>query len=117
MWCPHICFPLPLYHFLALSQVSTNLEDFEQTPPHAMYEACARVAAECGAGVCGCELIGLVPKRALLMAAEYYAQRDKLLVVEESQQIKLAANRLVRALSQSGACAKVVNLRLRETPK
>ncbi len=52
-----------------LAQVSMNLTDFEQTPVHAVFHAVAREAAKHGARIAGSEIIGLIPKRALELAA------------------------------------------------
>ncbi len=55
-----------------LAQVSINLTDFEQTPMHRVFEAVRTEAARYGAGIAGSEIVGLIPKRALEMAAEFY---------------------------------------------
>jgi len=52
-----------------LAQVSMNLTDFETTPVHVVFEAVKREAAHHGAGIAGSELIGLIPRKALEMAA------------------------------------------------
>jgi glutamate formiminotransferase len=52
-----------------LVQVSMNLTDFEQTPLHVVYEEVRRLAAEQGVEIEESELIGLMPRRALEMAA------------------------------------------------
>ena len=55
-------------------QVSTNLTDFERTPPHATFEAIREEAGKLGAEVAGTELIGLIPRKALAGApAEFRA--------------------------------------------
>jgi glutamate formiminotransferase len=50
------------------AQVSMNLIDFEVTPPHVVWEAIARIAAELGVQVATSELIGLIPESALRAA-------------------------------------------------
>ena len=42
----------------------------------------------------GSEIVGLVPRQALLMAADHYIAAEGLLIVDERQKIRLAANRL-----------------------
>jgi glutamate formiminotransferase / formiminotetrahydrofolate cyclodeaminase len=54
------------------SQVSTNLTDFRVTAPHAVYEACVRLAAEAGGRVTGSEIVGLVPLEALTAAGRHF---------------------------------------------
>lgn len=55
-----------------VAQVSMNLTDFETTPVHKVFDAVAAEARERGVRVLGSELIGLIPKRALEMAANHY---------------------------------------------
>ena len=54
------------------TQVSMNLTDFRQTPVHVVYEEVCRQAADAGVKVAGSEIIGLIPRAALEMAAEHY---------------------------------------------
>jgi glutamate formiminotransferase len=57
-----------------LAQVSMNLTDFEQTPVHRVFEAVKREAERYGVSIVGSEIVGLIPRRALEAAAEYYLQ-------------------------------------------
>jgi glutamate formiminotransferase / formiminotetrahydrofolate cyclodeaminase len=57
-----------------LAQVSMNLTDFEQTAVHRVFEAVKREAERYGVSIAGSEIIGLMPRRALEAAAEYYLQ-------------------------------------------
>lgn len=77
-----------------MAQVSMNLDDFHVTPPHVAFEACAEVARSLKVGLAGSEIVGLVPRDALLMAAEHYIAKEHLLVVEERQKVRLAVDRL-----------------------
>jgi glutamate formiminotransferase / formiminotetrahydrofolate cyclodeaminase len=54
------------------AQVSINLTDFEQTSMHLVYETVRREAERYGVPVVGSEIVGLIPKKALEMAAEYF---------------------------------------------
>lgn len=49
-------------------QVSMNLTDFEQTPPHVVYAEVSRLAAVHGVEIAGSELIGLMPRKAIEIA-------------------------------------------------
>src|ERR1700740_980672 len=60
-----------------LAQVSINLTDFEQTPMHRVYEMVRREAARYGVVPVGSEIVGLVPKKAIEMAADYFLQVEK----------------------------------------
>jgi glutamate formiminotransferase len=52
-----------------LVQVSMNLTDFETTPPHVVYAEVLRLAASRGVEIAESEVVGLMPRRALEMAA------------------------------------------------
>jgi glutamate formiminotransferase len=58
------------------AQVSMNLIDFAQTPPHRAIELIRREAARYGVGVRSSELVGLIPEDALIEAARWYLQLD-----------------------------------------
>ena len=55
-----------------VAQVSTNLTDINQTPVHIAFEAIRDSARERGMRVTGSELVGMIPKRCLLEAGQYY---------------------------------------------
>jgi len=57
-----------------LAQVSMNLTDFEQTPIHRVFEAVKREAARYGVAPVSSEIVGLIPKKALEAAAEWFLQ-------------------------------------------
>lgn len=57
-----------------LVQVSMNLTDFRRTPVHRVVEMIRREAARYGVNVVSSEIVGLIPRQALLEAAEYYLQ-------------------------------------------
>ena len=54
------------------AQVSMNLTDFEETPIHRVFEAVRSEAERNGVSVASSEIVGLVPKKALEMAAEWF---------------------------------------------
>ena len=57
-----------------LAQVSMNLTDFEQTPIHRVFELVKREAARYGVIPMSSEIVGLIPKKALEQAAEWFLQ-------------------------------------------
>src|SRR6266852_2906187 len=59
-----------------LAQVSINLTDFEQTPMHRVYAMVKREAERYGVMPVGSEIVGLVPKKAIEMAADYFLQLE-----------------------------------------
>jgi glutamate formiminotransferase / formiminotetrahydrofolate cyclodeaminase len=76
-----------------LAQVSINLTDFEQTPMHSVYEMVKREAQRYGVMPVGSEIVGLIPKKAIEMAADYFLQ------VENFSPQQVFENRLEAALS------------------
>jgi glutamate formiminotransferase / formiminotetrahydrofolate cyclodeaminase len=57
-----------------MAQVSMNLTDFEQTPVHRVFEYVKREAARYGVVPVASEIVGLIPKKALEQAAEWFLQ-------------------------------------------
>ena len=76
-----------------LAQVSINLTDFEQTPMHRVYEMVKREAARYGAMPVGSEIVGLIPKKAIEMAVDYFLQ------LENFSPSQVFENKLEAALS------------------
>ena len=76
-----------------LAQVSINLTDYEQTPMHRVYEMVKREAERYGAMPVGSEIVGLVPKKAIEMAADYFLQ------LENFSPAQVFENKLAAALS------------------
>ncbi|HXW56620.1 MAG TPA: glutamate formimidoyltransferase [Candidatus Cybelea sp.] len=59
-----------------LAQVSINLTDFEQTPMHRVFEMVKREAERYGAAIVGSEIVGLIPKKAIELTADFYLQLE-----------------------------------------
>jgi glutamate formiminotransferase / formiminotetrahydrofolate cyclodeaminase len=57
-----------------MAQVSMNLTDFEQTPIHRAFEMVKREAKRYGVAPVSSEIVGLIPKKALESAAEWFLQ-------------------------------------------
>jgi glutamate formiminotransferase/formiminotetrahydrofolate cyclodeaminase len=54
------------------AQISMNLTDLDVTPLHVAFDTCDERARERGLRITGSELVGLVPKSALLAAGRHY---------------------------------------------
>ena len=80
-----------------LAQVSINLTDFEQTPMHRVFEMVKREAERDGAAIVGSEIVGLIPKRAMELSAEFYLQLENL------SPAQVLENRMEAALGGAGA--------------
>jgi glutamate formiminotransferase/formiminotetrahydrofolate cyclodeaminase len=76
-----------------LAQVSMNLTDFEQTPVHRVFEMVKREAARYGVTPVSSEIVGLIPKKALEQAAEWFLQ------VENFDSSLILENRLAAVMS------------------
>lgn len=59
-----------------MAQVSINLTNYKVTPPHIAFEECKKEAEKLGLRVTGSELVGLIPKEAMLMAGRYYLEKQ-----------------------------------------
>ncbi len=60
-----------------IAQVSTNLLDFERTGMHQAFEAVKSKAGELGCNAVAGEVIGMVPRKALLDAGRFYSHASK----------------------------------------
>ena len=79
-----------------LAQVSINLTDFEQTPMHVVFEAVRREAERYGVAVAGSEIVGLIPRKAIELSAEYFLRYENFrpeLVLEKRIAEALSARR------------------------
>lgn len=76
-----------------VAQVSINMTDYEQTPLHRVFEMVRSEAARYGASIIGSEIVGLVPKRAIEMTADFY------LKFENFSPAQVFENRLAAALA------------------
>jgi glutamate formiminotransferase / formiminotetrahydrofolate cyclodeaminase len=76
-----------------LAQVSMNLTDFEQTPIALVFEFVKREAARYGVMPLSSEIVGLIPKKALEQAAEWFLQ------VENFDSSLILENRLAAVMS------------------
>ena len=86
-----------------LAQVSINLTDFEQTPMHLVFETVRREAERYGVPVVGSEIVGLIPRKAVEMAAEYFLRYENFrpeLVLE---------NRIAEAVASRGGLPEFLN--------
>lgn len=76
------------------AQVSMNITDITKTGIHEAFEAVKTAAASKNVTVNGMEIIGLVPKAAILAAGRYYSDMENKEINEEQELIYLAINRL-----------------------
>jgi len=72
-----------------ITQASMNLQNYKATPPHVAFEEVKRQAGKFGVCVTGSEVVGLIPKEALLAAGRFYAGK-----LSEKQLIAVAVETL-----------------------
>jgi len=60
-----------------IAQVSMNITDMNTTPLHIAFDEVTRAAAARGIRVTGTEIVGLVPKRALVDAGKYFLHKQQ----------------------------------------
>ena len=74
-----------------IAQVSMNITNMTDTPLHVAFDEVNRAAAARGIRVTGTEIVGLIPKRALIEAGKYYLRlQQRSLGIPESAIIKIA---------------------------
>ncbi len=73
------------------AQVSINLTNYKVTPLHEVFDAACEEAAKLGLRVTGSELVGLIPREALLAAGDHYlAKQGKTNGVPEKERVHTA---------------------------
>ncbi|KAM6958118.1 formimidoyltransferase-cyclodeaminase [Tautogolabrus adspersus] len=77
-----------------IAQVSTNILDHELTPLHRVYQEVCRDAQELKLPVVGSQIVGLIPLKALLDAADVFIASEGLFIVEEEHKVRLVISKL-----------------------
>ena len=78
-----------------VAQISVNFTNYKVTPIHAVFDEAVRLAVKLGLRVTGSELVGLIPKEALLMTGRYYLEKQgKSPGVPEGELIRMAVRSL-----------------------
>lgn len=74
-----------------IAQVSMNITDIAQTPLHKAFDEVSRAAEARGIRVTGTEIVGLVPKKALVDAGRYFLHKQQRSTgIAESEIIRMA---------------------------
>jgi len=98
-----------------LAQISINLTNYQVTGIHTAFEACKSIAASLSTAVVGSELVGLVPLDAILQSAEYYIQKENLMIVDEAQKINLVVDRLgLNSIAPFDPAKRIIEYMVRE---
>lgn len=101
------------------AQISINLTDFEVTPIHAVFDEACRLASEIGLRVTGSEIVGLVPKKALLETGRYYLRKQGASTAVPEKEIFLAALRTLglNEFSSFKIEEKVIEEKIKSKPR
>lgn len=74
-----------------IAQVSMNITNLSQTPLHVAFDEVSEKAAKRGLRVTGLEIVGLVPKKAIIDAGKHYlAKQQRSLGVTEAEIVRVA---------------------------
>lgn len=110
-----------------IAQLSLNLTNISVTPVHVAFEEACRKSQERGIRVTGSEIVGLIPKQALLDAANYFLRKQqRSLGISESEKIKIAVKsmglddlapfkpeeKIIEYMMSSGSEKKLVDMSL-----
>jgi glutamate formiminotransferase/formiminotetrahydrofolate cyclodeaminase len=75
-----------------IAQISINFTNYKVSPPHLVFDEAVKDAEALGVRVTGSELVGLIPKEALLMAGRHYLNKQgKSPGIPEEELIRIAA--------------------------
>lgn len=78
-----------------IAQISYNLTNISITSMHVAFDETVKAATKRGLRVTGSELIGLIPLKAMLDAADYFlVKQQRSLGISESEKIKIAVKSL-----------------------
>jgi len=78
-----------------IAQVSYNITDIKAAPVHLVFDESVKAADKRGVRVTGSEIIGLVPKKVMLDAADYFlTKQQRSLGISEREKILIAVKSL-----------------------
>jgi glutamate formiminotransferase/formiminotetrahydrofolate cyclodeaminase len=74
-----------------IAQISINFTNYQISPPHLVFDETIKEAEQIGLRVTGSELVGLIPKEAMLLAGRHYIKKQgKSPGIPEEELIKAA---------------------------
>ena len=99
-----------------IAQVSMNITNMTDTPLHVAFDEVNRAAAARGIRVTGTEIVGLIPKRALIEAGKHYLRlQQRSLGIPESEIIKIAVKSMgLDELKEFNPSEKIIEYMLEE---
>ena len=102
-----------------IAQISYNLTNISITSMHEAFDESCKAALDRGLRVTGSELVGLVPLKAMLDAADYFlTKQNRSLGIAESEKIKIAIKSLgLDDLKPFNTDEKIIEYLLKDTNK
>ena len=112
-----------------IAQISYNLTNISITPVHIAFDETVKAADKRGLRVTGSELIGLIPLKAMLDAADYFLKKqERSLGISERDKIKIATKslglddlkpfnpkeKIIEYVLQENSSKKLIDLTLKE---
>lgn len=100
-----------------IAQISINFNNYKISPPHLVFDEAIKEAEKICLRVTGSELVGLIPKEAILMAGRYYLENQgKSPGVPEEELIKIAVRSLgLEDVSPFDPKKKIIEYQFEET--
>ncbi|GAB4254924.1 MAG: hypothetical protein Kow0079_11500 [Vicingaceae bacterium] len=102
-----------------IAQISYNLTNINITPMHVAFDETCKAADKRGLRVTGSELVGLVPLKAMLDAADYFLiKQQRSLGISEEEKIKIAVKSLgLDDLKPFNPKERIIEYKLKEANK
>ena len=98
-----------------MAQISMNLTNYKVTPLHIAFEEAKRCADDLKVALAGSEIVGLVPLEPILVAADYYIEKEGLFIIDEAQKIKLVIDRLgLNSISHFNPKERIIEYLIKE---
>jgi glutamate formiminotransferase/formiminotetrahydrofolate cyclodeaminase len=99
-----------------IAQISINFTNYKISPPHLVFDEAIKEAEAIGIRVTGSELVGLIPKEAMLMAGRHYLKKQgKSPGVPEEELIDIAVKSLgLEDVSPFDPAKKIIEYQFKE---
>ncbi|MBA3273014.1 MAG: glutamate formimidoyltransferase [Chthoniobacterales bacterium] len=100
-----------------MAQVSMNLTNIEETPLHVAFDACDESARARGLRVTGSEIVGMLPKKAMVDAGRHFLRKQKWSQgASEEELIQIAIRSMgLSELQPFDPKEKIIELKMAET--
>lgn len=110
-----------------IAQLSLNLTNINVTPVHVAFDEACKQAQTRGIRVTGSEVVGLIPKRVLIEAADYYLHKqERSLGISDEEKMKIAikslglddlapfnpAEKVIEFMIEEGSTKKLIDMTL-----